>query len=138
MFLVKFILKICSKFTREHPCRCVFSIKLLLKSNLGMGVILQVCCIFSEHLLTRTPLESCFCLIPLNGTFNEFVDTCTGVHLYNPVSHISSHPLYALPDTYENLQYLTERSSHRRCSVKNSVIKNVVNFTGKHLCWSLF
>ena len=29
------------------------------------------------------------------------------------------------------------RSSHRRCSVK-SVLKNFANFTGKHLCWSLF
>ena len=29
-------------------------------------------------------------------------------------------------------------SSHRRCSVKKSALKNVANFTGKHLCWSLF
>ena len=31
-----------------------------------------------------------------------------------------------------------ERSSHQRCSVKNGVLKNFANFTGKHLCWSLF
>ena len=30
------------------------------------------------------------------------------------------------------------RSSHRRCSVKKAVLKNFANFTGKHLCWSLF
>ena len=30
------------------------------------------------------------------------------------------------------------RSSHRKCSVKKSVLKNFTNFTGKHLCWSLF
>ena len=30
------------------------------------------------------------------------------------------------------------RSSHRRCSVKKGVLKNLRNFTGKHLCWSLF
>ena len=29
VFLEKGILKICSKFTAEHPCRCVISIKLL-------------------------------------------------------------------------------------------------------------
>ena len=29
------------------------------------------------------------------------------------------------------------RSSHWRCSVKG-VLKNLRNFTGKHLCWSLF
>ena len=30
------------------------------------------------------------------------------------------------------------RSSHQRCSVKKGVLKNVANFTGMHLCWSLF
>ena len=30
------------------------------------------------------------------------------------------------------------RSSHRRCSVKKDVLKNFANFTGKHLCRSLF
>ena len=30
------------------------------------------------------------------------------------------------------------RSSHRSCSVKICVLKNVTNFTWKHLCWSLF
>ena len=30
------------------------------------------------------------------------------------------------------------RSSHRRCSVKKVVLKNVAKFTGKNLCQSLF
>ena len=30
------------------------------------------------------------------------------------------------------------RSSHRRCSVKKDVLKNLAKFLGKHLCWSLF
>ena len=30
------------------------------------------------------------------------------------------------------------RSSHRRCFVKKGVLKNLANFTGKYLCWSLF
>ena len=34
--------------------------------------------------------------------------------------------------------YKKGRSSHWRCSVKKGVLKNFVNFTGKHLCWSLF
>ena len=29
----------------------------LLKSNFGMGVLLEICCIFSEHLFLRTPLR---------------------------------------------------------------------------------
>ena len=30
------------------------------------------------------------------------------------------------------------RSSHRRCTLKKAVLKNFANFTGKHLCQSLF
>ena len=30
------------------------------------------------------------------------------------------------------------RSSHRRCSVKKRVLKNVAKFTGKNLCQTLF
>ena len=45
VFLVKGVLKICSKFTGEHPCRSAISIKFickatLLKSDFSMGVIL--------------------------------------------------------------------------------------------------
>ena len=32
----------------------------------------------------------------------------------------------------------TERSSHRRCSMKKVVFKNFTIFAGKLLCWSLF
>ena len=34
----------------------------LLKSHFGMSVLLSICCIFSEHLFLRTPLEGCFCM----------------------------------------------------------------------------
>ena len=40
VFLVKGNLKIRSKFTGEHPCRSVISIKLQSKSHFGMGVLL--------------------------------------------------------------------------------------------------
>ena len=53
LFLGKDVLKICSKFTGEHLCRSV-------KSNVGMGGFLQICCIFLEHLFLRTPMEGCF------------------------------------------------------------------------------
>ena len=33
-----------------------------LMPHFGMGVLLQICCIFSEHLSLRTPLEDCFWL----------------------------------------------------------------------------
>ena len=52
VLLGKGVLKICSKFTREHPCQSVISIKFasLLKSHFDMGALLYNCCIFSEHL----------------------------------------------------------------------------------------
>ena len=36
------------------------------------------------------------------------------------------------------VRLIITRSRHRRCSVKRGVLKNFANFTGKHLCWSLF
>ena len=33
------------------------------KWHFGMGVLLQICCIFSEHLFLRTPPEGSFCLM---------------------------------------------------------------------------
>ena len=33
---------------------------------------------------------------------------------------------------------LKNRSSHRRCSVRKSVLRNFAKFTGKHLCQGLF
>ena len=63
VFLGKVVLKICSKFTAEHPCRSVISktlIATLLKSQFGMGVLLYVCCIFSEYLFLKIPLDGCF------------------------------------------------------------------------------
>ena len=43
MFLGKGVLEICNKFTGDHPCRSVISIKFqsnLLKSHFGIGVLL--------------------------------------------------------------------------------------------------
>ena len=41
-------------------------------------------------------------------------------------------------DVSSQLSLRSRRSSHWRCSVKKGVLKNLANFTGKHLCWSLF
>ena len=30
------------------------------------------------------------------------------------------------------------RKSHQTCSMKQRILKNFTNFTGKHFCWSLF
>ena len=36
------------------------------------------------------------------------------------------------------VRLIITRSSHQRWSVKRGALKNFANFTGKHLCWSLF
>ena len=54
VFLVKGVLKICSKFIGQAT---------LLKSHFGIGVLLYIYRIFSEPLLLRTHLDGCFCLI---------------------------------------------------------------------------
>ena len=65
VFLRKGALKICSKFTGEHPCRSAISIKLqsiFIKIALRHGCSSVHLLQFSEHLFLRTPLDGCFCL----------------------------------------------------------------------------
>ena len=63
-----------NKFT-EYQCRSVISINLLCKSHFGMGVLLQICYIFSKHLFLRTPLEGCNCVLYQSGleTRNQMI-----------------------------------------------------------------
>ena len=35
-------------------------------------------------------------------------------------------------------EYLSDRSSHQMCSMKNGVLRNFTKFTEKHLCQGLF
>ena len=51
VFLGKGVLKICSKFPGEHQCDL---------NVLPHGCSSVICCIFSEHLFVRTPLDGCF------------------------------------------------------------------------------
>ena len=63
VFLGKGVLKICSKFTGEHPCQGVISIKLqsnFIEIALRYGCSPVICCIFSGNFFVRTPLDGCF------------------------------------------------------------------------------
>ena len=63
VFLEKGVLKIFRKFTGEHSCRSVLSIKLLcnfIEIAFRMNFLLYICCIFAEHLFLRIPLGGCF------------------------------------------------------------------------------
>ena len=63
VLLRKVVLKICRKFTREHPCRSVISIKLLcnfIEIALRDGCSPVIYCIFSEYFFLRTLVDGCF------------------------------------------------------------------------------
>ena len=65
VFPEKGLLKICSKFKGEHPCRSAISIKLqsnFIEITLFHGVFLKIYCIFSENFFLRKPLVDCFWL----------------------------------------------------------------------------
>ena len=47
--------------------KCDFNKATLLKSHFSMGVLLQICCIFSEHLFLRTPLDGYFRRVQNHG-----------------------------------------------------------------------
>ena len=53
VFFTKGVLKICSKFETDWFAT-------LLKSHFGIAILLQICCIFSEHPFLRTTLDDCF------------------------------------------------------------------------------
>ena len=70
VFLVKGVLKICNKFTGEHPCRSVISIKL---QSIFTEIIFRhgyspVNLLFSEHLFLRTFLDGCFWVTEIDKT----------------------------------------------------------------------
>ena len=80
VFLAKGVLKICSKFTGEHPCRSVISIK--LQSN---GFLLYVCFILVEHLFLRTLMECWFC----NDQYSPDKETSQLVYRANDLTNIN-------------------------------------------------
>ena len=62
MFLGKVVLKICKHPYRRTPMPIKYK-AILLKLHFGMGILLQTCCIFLEHLFLRTSLDGCLCLV---------------------------------------------------------------------------
>ena len=61
--------------------------------------------------------------------------------IFHQGSRSVSKPCQTSLKLSKRLQFLTSsiiRSSHRRCSVKKGVRRNIAKFTGKHLCQRLF
>ena len=68
VFLEKGVLKICSKFTGEHPCRSAISIIIEITLRHGFSPVNLM--IFSEHLFLGTPLDGCFCILAIKICFH--------------------------------------------------------------------
>ena len=56
---------------------------------------------------------------------------------HNNYSGTNSNNLWGMPLSYSYSVEL-HRSNHRKCSKKESVLKNFAKFTGKYLCQSIF
>ena len=89
VFLGKVILKICSKFTGEHPCQSMISIKLLcnfIEITFQDGFSLVDLLHISEHLFIRTPMNGYFWILFL---FTETIAIST--HYGKSVVPLSLH-----------------------------------------------
>ena len=112
VFLGKSILKICSKFSGEHPCRGAISIKLLrnfMKWHFGMGDFLYICCIFSEHLFQGTPLNGCIWILSnwsikslLSFILSTYVQRKPILSTYVQRKQIFHNFMISLPNKAEN------------------------------------
>ena len=66
-------------------------------------------------------------------------------YIYNIYIYVVNHPkstakFHVMSERNASSYAATtgSRSSPRKCSVKLVALENLTNFTGKHLCWSLF
>ena len=55
---------------------------ILLKLHFGMGVLLYICCIFSENLLLRTPLSGYFQMVSKISEHSQ-ENACHGAYVCN-------------------------------------------------------
>ena len=86
---IGFLRKKCSENMqqRKHTCRSEISIKLLfnfIKSHFSTGVLLYICCIFSEYLFKRTPTKCYFSYsgisqTPIVNSFQRFISAFSGI-----------------------------------------------------------
>ena len=120
----------------------------LLKSNLGMSVLLYICCIFSDNLLLKIPLNGCFWninqkLLCYICTVSSMKNRC--IVLIEPQCKllcVMHYSIWVIKDL--NISVVRRRSEAvaLRCSVKVawkcSVPRIFAKFVGIHLCQGLF
>ena len=60
------------RITPISKCDLQLCFETLLKLSFGMGVLLQIFCIFLKQLFVRTPLEGCFLVRNYINLFNRY------------------------------------------------------------------
>ena len=104
---------------------------------------------FQKHLFYRTPLDDCFWLFRATllkwGTANNVWKTsdeyslCTNLRSTVQVYHFLFGKDRLLVYVFIGLHCLLPETAIRvEVFCKKGVLKDFVNFIGKHLCWSLF
>ena len=72
-----------------------------------------------------------------SSTFSTSNDLSKRKHYQYVITRLRYSSLITLKKKYRSSHQKCRRS-HQRCSIKKCVLKDFANFTGKHLCWSLF
>ena len=104
---------------------------------------------FQERLFYRIPLEDCFWVFSATllkwGTADSVWKTSDEYSLSRNTNLRSTVLLYHFCFGSINFQCMFSlvytvycQKVELRCSVKKGVLKNFLNFIGRHLCWSLF
>ena len=68
----------------------------------------------------------------------KFLRTAILKNIWTAASESFSFNVSLNLSIHEQITWWTSRSSHRRCSVRKSALRNFAKFTGKYLCQSPF
>ena len=114
----------------------------LLKSHFGMGVLLQICWIFSQHLFLKTPLEGyfcdifCYCILSRADACSSCSSIlCVEIEMLEEILCTTLSPFYR-KYTKKNLICNGRKAFSCSRSVELyiiSALKNLVKFSGIHL-----
>ena len=112
VFFREDVLKMWNKFTGELPWRGVISIKLLynvIEIALWHGCSPVICCMFSEHLFIKTPLEGFF--------WNKKFYVARICSFYQTFEYQSTHYLVPMFPAYDLLSFLVQPIPCNKCSI---------------------
>ena len=124
--------------------KCDFN-KVALQSHFSMGVLLQICCIFSEHLFVGTPLGACFWIsMEEIGIGESFWSSCILIKckMKGKAKNVKFDVIVASTLSVSKMFTRLKRTHFQKQAslvfYKDSVLQIWASFTRKHLRRSLF